>query len=97
MMWFKVYGNVLKACVKPGKAIAVTVVMETVAITVAVDFHKVVMAVSMEMIMPNLPMDAPAEIKASPVALRRVPVGMAANPVLNLVLPVVVVPADPVT
>ena len=82
---------------KPGKAIAVTVVMETVAIKVAVDFHKVVMAVSMEMIMPNLPMDAPAEIKASPVALRLVPVDMVANPVLNLVLPVVVVPAVPVT
>ena len=92
MMWFKVYGNVLKACVKPGKAIAVTVVMETATITVAVDFHKVVMAVSMEMIMRNLPMDVPAESKASPVALRLVPVDMVANPVLNLVLPTVVVP-----
>ena len=82
---------------KPGKAIAVTVVMETVAITVAVDFPTVVLAVSPVAITPKLPMDAPAEIKASPVALKLVPVDMAANPVLNLVLPVVVVPADPVT
>ena len=87
----------MKACVKPGKAIAVTVVMETVAITVAVDFRKVVLAVSPVAITPNLPMDVPAEIKASPVALRLVPVDMVANPVLNLVLPVVVVPAVPVT
>jgi hypothetical protein len=92
MMWFKVYGNVLRACVKPGKAIAVTVVMETVAITVAVDFHKVVLAASMEMIMPNLPM-----VVLLVVVPRRVPVDMVANPVLNLVLPVVVVPAAPVT
>ena len=97
MMWFKVSGNVLKACVKPWKAIAVTVVMEAVAITVAVDFHKVVLAASMDMIMPNLPMDVPTEITASPVALRPAPVDMVANPVLNLVLPVVVVPAVPVT
>ena len=82
---------------KPGKAIAVTVVMETVAITVAVDFPRVVLAVSPVAITPKLPMAVPAEITASPVAHRLVPVDMAANPVLNLVLPVVVVPADPVT
>ena len=33
-MWFKVYGNVLKACEKPGKDIAVTATMMTVVVTV---------------------------------------------------------------
>ena len=96
-MWFKVYGNVLKACVKPGKVIAVTETMETVVITVAVDSRMVVLAASPVAITPKLPMAVPAEITANPAAHRPVPVDMVANPALNLALLEVVAPVVPVT
>ena len=68
---------------KPGKAIAVTEIMETVVNTVAVDSRMVALLANPVATTAKLPMSVLAEVTASPAPHR-------------LVL-VVVVPADPVT